>query len=139
MLKNKKNKEKTTKQKKRNDNGEKSLLLSAIKGLGTAFTITCIVFVICAFVITYTDIKDSFVGIVSIICTAVSALAAGKIWASAFGKKGLIMGAMAGAVYGIILLGISVASGGGPLTLGAGTCVIVAAARGGIGGIIGVN
>ncbi len=139
MLKNKKNKGKTTKQKKRNDNGEKSLLLSAIKGLGTAFAITCIVFVICAFVITYTDIKDSFVGIVSIICTAVSALAAGKIWASAFGKNGLIMGAMAGAVYGIILLGISVASGGGPLTLGAGTCVIVAAAGGGIGGIIGVN
>ena len=139
MLKNKKNKGKTTKQKKRNDNGEKSLLLSAIKGLGTAFAITCIVFVICAFVITYTDINDSFVGIVSIICTAVSALAAGKIWASAFGKNGLIMGAMAGAVYGIILLGISVASGGGPLTLGAGTCVIVAAAGGGIGGIIGVN
>ena len=139
MLKNKKNKEKTTKQKKRNDNGEKSLLLSAIKGLGTAFAITCIVFVICAFVITYTDIKDSFVGIVSIICTAVSALAAGRIWASAIGKNGLIMGAMAGAVYGIILLGISVASGGGPLTLGAGTCVIVAAAGGGIGGIIGVN
>ena len=139
MLKNKKNKEKTTKQKKRNDNGEKSLLLSAIKGLGTAFAITCIVFVICAFVITYTDINDSFVGIVSIICTAVSALAAGKIWASACGKKGLIMGAMAGAVYGIILLGISVVSGGGPLTLGAGTCVIVAAAGGGIGGIIGVN
>ena len=49
------------------------------------------------------------------------------------------MGAMAGAVYGIILLGISVVSGGGPLTLGAGTCVIVAAAGGGIGGIIGVN
>ena len=52
------------------------------------------------------SIKDSFVGIVSIICTAVSALAAGKIWASAFGKKGLIMGAMAGAVYGLSLIHI---------------------------------
>ena len=90
MLKNKKNKEKTTKQKKRNDNGEKSLLLSAIKGLGAAFAITCIVFVICAFVITYTDIKDSFVGIVSIICTAVSALAAGRYGHLPLVKKALL-------------------------------------------------
>jgi len=124
----------------RKDGGEKNSLSTAIlKGLGVAFGITCVVFVICALILTYTDINDSFIGIVSTICTAVSALCVGKIWASAMGQKGLLLGAFAGIVYGIILLVVSVVSGGGPLSLGAGTCMVIAAAGGGIGGILGVN
>ncbi len=124
---------------KKDGSENKSLGAAILKGLGIAFGITCIIFVICALILTYTDVNDSFIGIVSTICTAVSALCAGKIWASYVGQKGLIVGVIAGIVYGIILLVISVVSGGGPLSLGAGSCLLIAAAGGGIGGILGVN
>ena len=48
-------------------------------------------------------------------------------------------GAAAGIIYGAVLLAVSVIAGGGPLSLGCATCLIVAAAGGGIGGILGVN
>lgn len=131
--------EKKFRREKKDCNEKRSLGASILKGLGVAFGITCIVFVICALILTYTDMNDSFIGIVSTVCTAVSALCAGKIWASAIGKKGLAVGALSGIVYGVILLVISVISGGGPLSLGAGACLLIAAAGGGIGGILGVN
>lgn len=132
-------KEKKFCREKKDCNEKRSLGASILKGLGVAFGITCLVFVICALILTYTEADDSFIGIVSTVCTAVSALCAGKIWASALGKRGLISGAFAGIVYGIILLAISVVSGGGPLSMGAGICLVIAAAGGGIGGILGVN
>lgn len=143
MLKSNKKKssanDKKCRKEKKNSSENKSLGTAILKGLGVAFGITCIVFVICALILTYTDMHDSFISIVSTICTAVSALFAGRIWASVIGKRGLIVGAVAGIVYGIILLVISVVSGGGPLSLGAGSCLLIAAAGGGIGGILGVN
>lgn len=131
--------EKKVRREKKDSNENKSLGAAILKGLGVAFGITCIVFVICALILTYTDVNDSFIGIVSTVCTAVSALCMGKIWASTIGKKGLLVGAFSGIVYAFILLVISVVSGGGPLSLGAGTCLLIAAAGGGIGGILGVN
>ena len=55
------------------------------------------------------------------------------------GRNGLLTGAAAGIIYGVLLLAVSVIAGGGPLSLGCATCLIVAAAGGGIGGILGVN
>lgn len=119
--------------------GSASFAASALKGTGIGLAITCIVFVICALVLTYTDISDSYIGIVSTICTAVSALVSGCIWAAGMGKRGLLTGAAAGAVYCVIIMLISLAAGGGPLSLGTLTCFVVSVAGGGIGGILGVN
>ncbi|MCD8036690.1 MAG: TIGR04086 family membrane protein [Clostridiales bacterium] len=116
-----------------------SFIASAVKGIGIGLGITCIVFVICALVLTYTDVSDAHIGIVSTVCTAVSALAAGFIWAAGRGKSGLITGILAGMVYCVVLLAVSLAAGGGPLSLGTLTCLVVSAAGGGIGGIFGVN
>lgn len=126
-------------QKTARKDGDYSFARAALKGLGVGLGITCIVFVICALILTYTNVSDSYIGIVSTVCTAVSALAAGFIWAKGMGRRGLATGALAGVVYCVILLAISLIAGGGPLSLGTITCLIVSAAGGGIGGILGVN
>ena len=123
----------------KNNSENISYASAALRGLGVALLITCIVFILCALIITYTDVSEAYVGIISTICTAVSGLAAGLVWSKAFKKKGLITGAFAGAIYGLIILLIGVLSGGGPLYLGTLTCLLVAAAGGGIGGVFGVN
>lgn len=118
---------------------DSSFAASALKGIGVGLAITCVVFVICALVLTYTDVSDAHIGIVSTVCTAGSALAAGFIWAKGRGKSGLVTGVFAGIVYCAVLLAVSLAAGGGPLSLGTLTCLAVSAAGGGIGGIFGVN
>ena len=124
----------------RKDKKDDMPFISAVlKGIGIGLGITCIVFVICALILTYTNVSDAYIGIVSTVCTAVSALAAGFIWSKAYGKKGLFIGIAAGLIYGVILLAISLIAGGGPLSLGTLTCLVVAAAGGGIGGVLGVN
>lgn len=125
--------------KDKNSSKDMPMVSAVLKGTGAGLGITCIVFAVCALILTYTDVSDSYIGIVSTVCTAVSALVSGFIWARASGKKGLLTGIAAGVVYGIVLLAISVIAGGGPLSLGTITCLVVAAAGGGIGGILGVN
>ncbi|GFI62280.1 hypothetical protein IMSAG049_01456 [Clostridiales bacterium] len=127
------------KESKKEKNTDNSFIQAVLKGTGIGLGITCIVFVACALILTYTDVDESHIGIVSTICTAVSALASGFIWARAARKKGLLIGALAGLVYGIIILIISLIAGGGPLAMGSLTCLVIAAAGGGIGGILGVN
>ncbi len=118
---------------------EGSLMSSAFKGIGIGLGITCIIFAVCALILTYTDMDESFIGIVSTISTAVSAAVAGFITARRRGKSGLITGIFTGIMYGIILLAISIGAGGGPISAGMLTTLITAAAGGGIGGILGVN
>ncbi len=126
-------------QKTAGNDGDCSFMGMALKGLGVGLGITCIAFVICALILTYTDVSESYIGIVSTVCTAVSSLAVGLIWARGVGRRGLATGALAGAVYCIIMLAISIVAGGGPLSAGTITCLIVSAAGGGIGGVLGVN
>ncbi len=125
--------------KDKKESADSSFAASALKGIGLGLGITCIVFVICALVLTYTDVSDAHIGIVSTVCTAVSALCAGYIWARGRGKNGLLTGILAGIVYCAVLLAVSAAAGGGPLSIGTLTCLAVSAAGGGIGGILGVN
>ena len=116
----KKNKKKTSKKEKNvctdKNNGKGSpLLYAALKGTGVGLGITCIIFAVCAILLTYTDISDSYIGIVSTVCTALSALASGVIMSKARGRNGLLTGAAAGIIYGAVLLAVSVIAGGGPL------------------------
>ncbi len=117
---------------------EKSILPPALKGIGVGLGVTCVIFAVCALVLTYTDMDESYVGIISTVCTALSAAAAGYISAKGRGKRGLITGALTGIAYGIILLVISAAAGG-PIDMNCLSFMITAAAGGGIGGILGVN
>ena len=127
------------KQEKTASKKEGNFVSSALKGTGISLVLTCIIFVICAIVLTYTDISDSHVGIVSTLCTALSSLVSGFIWAKGRGKGGLVTGMGAGIVYCLIIIAVTVFAGGGPLSMGMGICAIVSMAGGGIGGIFGVN
>ncbi|MBQ9092080.1 MAG: TIGR04086 family membrane protein [Anaerotignum sp.] len=119
-------------------NGNTCLCL--IRGMAIAFAITCIIFIGFGILLTYTDLSEESLPLVSLVCTALSAAAAGYDWAACMKKKGLLWGLAAGAVYAVLLYLItSLAGNSFTLQLSGIMTLIVALAAGGIGGILGVN
>ena len=111
-----------------------------LRGMGIAFAITCIIFMGFGILLTYTSLSEESLPMVSLICTAISAAAAGYDWAACRKKKGLIWGALAGVVYAVLLYLItSLAADSFSLALSGIMTLAVAAAAGAIGGILGVN
>lgn len=111
-----------------------------LRGMGIAFAITCIIFIGFGILLTYTSLSEESLPMVSLICTAISAAAAGHDWAACRKKKGLIWGALAGVVYAVLLYLItSLAADSFSLALSGIMTLAVAAAAGAIGGILGVN
>lgn len=111
-----------------------------LRGMGIAFAITCIIFIGFGILLTYTSLSEESLPMVSLICTAISAAAAGYDWAACRKKKGLIWGALAGVVYAVLLYLItSLAADSFSLALSGIMTLAVAAAAGAIGGILGVN
>ena len=82
-------------------------VVSVLKGLGLSYILTCIVFVICAFILTYTDVSMGCIPVVAIITTAVSCVAGGIAASSAVETKGLMWGALTGALYAVILIAVT--------------------------------
>ena len=119
-------------------NGNTCLCL--IRGMAIAFAITCIIFIGFGILLTYTDLSEESLPLVSLVCTALSAVAAGYDWAACMKKKGLLWGLAAGVVYAVLLYLItSLAGNSFTLQLSGIMTLIVALAAGGIGGILGVN
>ncbi|MGN0135104.1 TIGR04086 family membrane protein [Anaerotignum sp.] len=111
-----------------------------LRGMGIAYAITCIIFIGFGILLTYTSLSEESLPMVSLICTALSAAAAGYDWAACKKKKGLIWGALAGVVYAVLLYLItSLAADSFALALSGVMTLAVAAAAGAIGGILGVN
>ena len=135
----KKSKNKTkSKTEKKTVNGNTCLCL--IRGMAIAFAITCIIFIGFGILLTYTDLSEESLPLVSLVTTALSAAAAGYDWAACMKKKGLLWGLAAGAVYaGLLYLITSLAGNSFTLQLSGIMTLIVALAAGGIGGILGVN
>lgn len=105
-----------------------------------ALTITSIVFIAVAILLTYTDFDESKISAISLICTAISCLVAGFDTAGYFGKKGLLWGATSGLVYSILMFLICILCGTNfKVNLGKLTTIIIAVAGGIIGGVLGVN
>lgn len=114
--------------------------LCLLRGMGIAFAITCIIFIGFGILLTYTSLSEESLPMVSLICTAVSAAAAGYDWAACMKRKGLLWGALAGVVYAVLLYFVtSLASDSFSLALSGMMTLVVAAAAGAIGGILGVN
>lgn len=111
-----------------------------LRGMGVAYAITCIIFIGFGILLTYTSLSEESLPMVSLICTALSAAAAGYDWAACKKKKGLLWGALAGVVYAVLLYLItSLAADHFSLELSGMMTLAVAAAGGTIGGILGVN
>lgn len=115
-------------------------VLCLVRGMGIALAITCIIFIGFGILLTYTSLSEESLPVVSLVCTALSAAAAGYDWAACMKKKGLLWGALAGLVYAVLLYLItSLAADSFALELSGLMTVVVAVAAGAIGGILGVN
>lgn len=91
-------------------------------------------------ILTYTTASEESLPLVSLICTALSAAAAGYDWAACKRKRGLLWGALAGLVYTALLYVItSLAADSFVLHASGLMTLAVALAAGVIGGILGVN
>ena len=118
----------------------KGNLLCMVKGLAVAFAITCIIFIGFGILLTYTEISEESLPMVSLVCTALSAGAAGFDWAACMQKRGLLWGMAAGGAYVVLLyMIISLAADRFSLELSLIMTFAVALAGGAVGGILGVN
>ena len=131
----KKEKGKKERQQERN-----RFFLPLFRGMVVAFAVTCIIFIGFGILLTYTDVSEESLPLVSLLCTAVSAAIAGYDWAACMGRKGILWGMAAGLVYTLVLyLVIGLATDHFLPELSGVMTLIVAAAAGSIGGILGVN
>ena len=118
----------------------KGNLLCMVKGLAVAFAITCIIFIGFGILLTYTELSENSLPTVSLVCTALSAGAAGFDWAACMQKRGLLWGMAAGAAYVVLLyMIISLATDRFSLELSLVMTFAVALAGGAVGGVLGVN
>ena len=132
---------KKEKQKKKKEGGaEKGNLLCMVKGQAAAFAITCIIFIGFGILLTYTELSEDSLPMVSLVCTALSAGAAGFDWAACKQKRGLLWGMAAGGVYVVLLYVVTgLAADSFSLELSALMTLAVALEGGAVGGILGVN
>ena len=122
------------------DRQQNRALLPLFRGMAVAFAVTCIIFIGFGILLTYTDVSEERLPLVSLLCTAVSAAIAGYDWATCMGRKGILWGMAAGLVYTLVLyLVIGLATDHFLPELSGVMTLIVAAAAGSIGGILGVN
>ncbi len=125
-------------EKKEGKGGSRTLCM--IKGQAAAFAITCIIFIGCGMLLTFTELSESKVPVIALISTAISAAVAGYDWAACQKKRGLFWGAAAGGVYAVLLCFVlSLASGDFSLQLSLGMHFVVALAAGGAGGVLAMN
>ena len=129
-----------TKKKREKQAARGGRALCLVRGMAVAFAITCIIFIGFGILLTYTSLSEESLPLVSLICTALSAAAAGYDWAACLQKKGILWGLAAGAVYTAVLYLVTSlaadsfrAEASGLMTLA------VALAGGAVGGILGVN
>ena len=117
-----------------------NVALCLVRGMAVAFAITCIIFIGFGILLTYTELTEESLPLVALVCTALSAAAAGYDWAACMKQKGILWGLAAGAVYTVLLYLItSLASDRFALELSGVMTLIVALAGGAVGGILGVN
>lgn len=115
-------------------------IIQLAKGMTVAYGITCIFFIAYGILITYTNMSFDNLPIVALVTTAISTVVAGYDWAVCTKGKGLIVGALAGIVYTVLLFCITFLANNS-FNWGFSKIVtfLVAVIAGSIGGIFGAN
>ena len=117
-----------------------SQILCMLKGIVMAYAVTCIIFITYGIVLTYTDVTEEKLPLIALCCTVISAGIAGFDWARCAKARGILWGILAGLAYGVILFVLDGIAGSGFSVVGSkGLMVLLAAAGGGVGGILGIN
>lgn len=118
----------------------KSQLKALVGGVCIGYSITVIIFILYATLLTYTNISDSNMDIVVILTTILSVVIAGYDSTRQSESKGLLWGIIAGLLYAVILIIISgLIDGNFAITAETIITILVSIASGGIGGVLGVN
>lgn len=111
-----------------------------LKGIGVAYAITVVVFVVYAVLLTYTEITEKNIDLVVMVTVVVSVLVAGFDSAREASGKGWLWGMGSGLMYVVIMffVGFCVVP---EYSLGSESVMhlVLGLAGGGLGGIIGIN
>ncbi len=117
-----------------------SPVTALFKGVLISYILTMLVFFIFALLITYTDLNEKHIITVIRITTALVCILSGIITAGSAQKRGLLWGIISGIFYVVIMCIIGfVIIPGYTLSLKILISLALAAAGGGLGGIIGIN
>ncbi len=117
-----------------------SQILCMLKGIVMAYAVTCIIFITYGIVLTYTDVTEEKLPLIALCCTVISAGIAGFDWARCAKARGILWGILAGLAFGVILFVLDGIAGSGFSVVGSkGLMILLAAAGGGVGGILGIN
>ncbi len=116
-----------------------SQILCMLKGIVMAYAVTCIIFITYGIVLTYTDVTEEKLPLIALCCTVISAGIAGFDWARCAKARGILWGILAGLAYGVILFVLDGIAGSGFSVVGSKGLMILLAAAGGVGGILGIN
>lgn len=110
------------------------------RGIGISLIVTCIMLLIFAILLTYTNINENIIDTVIIIITAISILIGSSIGNLRIKKNGLLNGAMIGGFYILIIYLISsILNWRFSLNMQSIIMIVIGMVFGILGGIIGVN
>lgn len=119
---------------------ENRIIKSIAKGVVISLISTCIILLIFAILLTYTDISEDLINTVIIIVTAISIFIGSSIGNLKIKKNGLINGAIIGGSYILIIYLISsILNWRFRLNMQSIIMIIIGIIFGMLGGIIGVN
>lgn len=131
---------KTKKNPKASSEEMRSPLTGILSGVAIAYAITCIAFILYALLLTYTEITERNLQLVVILTTVISVAVAGFDAARAAKERGWFWGLIAGLVYALVLIVISIIiTKSTALGMGAIMIVAISLVGGAIGGMFGIN
>ena len=119
--------------------GNNGVLYGMLYGLIPALFFTAAAFLVCAVLLTYTDISESFIAPFSLAVTIISSFFAGFKTASKADKKGILWGALSVGIYIIIVLLIIMLPYGENMSLFRALSIVLSVVSGAVGGILGIN
>ena len=114
--------------------------ISMLKGLIISYILTAAVFLIYALLITYTDVTEEHISTAALITTVIVCVICGFITARSASSRGLIWGIISGVLYALLMFitGFLLIPSFVPTSKFI-VMSVLAAAAGGLGGIIGIN
>ena len=119
---------------------DRSNITKIIKGIIFSYIITIPIFIIFAFILTYTDFPEKFITPAVVIVTITSILMAGSIASKSLKSRGWLNGGIVGLIYMLVLyLLSSILFNNFSLDRQVISMIFIGFLSGSIGGIIGIN
>ena len=117
-----------------------ALYWAVIKGTLIACALTCIAIIVCALLLTYTELSEKNLPLIITVTCVLSVAVSGFDAARAAKERGWLWGIIAGVIYAAIILCIECIVGGGFVIDSRSLLLTVLSVAGGAtGGILGIN